>query len=126
MAMKTVTISFINRKDKVWQKGKNKGGKYISIGLKTVKAPEVWVNGIGDALNAKWEKGDEVTIDITKTKLDDGRVFYNFKNPSAKDLLADVIERLERLENIIKAGKIIVDGETVHQTTNDSEENLPI
>ena len=133
MAMKTVTISFINRTDKVWQKGKNKGGAYISVGLKTVKAPEVWVNGIEDALNAKWKKGDEVTIDIEKKTVDDGRIFYNFKNPSAKDSVADLFVRVdaleqevERMQNIMKAGKIIGNGETVHKATDDDEGNLPL
>ena len=126
MSMRTVKISFINRTDKVWEKGKNVGAKYISVGLKTVKAPEVWVNGIGDVLNAKWKNGDEVTIDIIKKVMDDGRIFYNFKNPTAKDSLADVIERLERLENIVKAGKIIGNGEEVHKAVEDSEGNLPL
>ena len=126
MSMKTIKISFIMRKDKVWQKGKNKGGKYVSVGLKSEKAPDLWINGIGDALNAKWEKGDEVTIEIEAKKLEDGRVFYNFKNPTAKDSLADVIERLERLENIVKAGNIIGNGGEVHRAVDDGEGNLPL
>ena len=126
MAKKTIKISFIMRKDKVWQKGKNKGGKYVSVGLKSEKAPDIWINGIGDALNVKWKKGDEVTIEIESKKMDDGRVFYNFKNPTAKDSLADVIERLEYLENIIKTGKIIGNGEKINQATDDGEENLPL
>ncbi len=133
MAMKTIKISFIMRKDKVWQKGKNKDGKFVSVSLKTEKAPDLWINGIGDALNAKWKKGDEVTVDIESKKMDDGRVFYNFKNPTAKDSLADVIQRIEeleqaveRLENIVKAGKIIGNGEEVHRAVDDGEGNLPL
>ncbi len=126
MAKKTIKISFIMRKDKVWQKGKNKGGKYVSVGLKSEKAPDIWINGIGDALNVKWKKGDEVTIEIESKKMDDGRVFYNFKNPTAKDSLADVIERLERLENMVKAGKIIGNGEEIHRAVEDGEGNLPL
>ena len=106
MAMKTVKISYIMRKDKVWQKGKNKGGKYVSIGLKSEKAPDLWINGIGDALNAKWKKGDEVTIEIESKKIDDGRVFYNFKNPTAKDSLADVIERLSGWKTLSRWGRL--------------------
>lgn len=129
MALREIKIKFINRKPKVWTKGKNKDGKYILVGLK-IEGFDEWINGIGDALNEKWKVGTEVELDITKKTLDDGRVFYNFKNPSAKDTLADVIERLEILENIIKVGNIIGNGETIHQANggsqDDDEGNLPI
>lgn len=125
MAMRTVKIKFINRKPKVWKSGKNKGGKYVSIGMK-IEGFDEWINGVGDALNEKWKVGTEVELDIKKKILDDGRIFYNFKNPTAKDSLADVIERLERLENIVKAGKIIENGEEIHRAVDDEDGNLPL
>ena len=126
MAMRTVKIKFINRKPKVWTKGKNKDGKYISVGIKIEGKFAEFINGIGDALNEKWKVGTEVELDIKKKVMDDGRIFYNFKNPTAKDSLADVIERLERLENIVKAGNIIGNGETIHRAVDDGEGNLPL
>ncbi len=130
MAMRKVKITYIHRTDKVWKSGKNKGGKYISVGIKIEqKGFDEFINGIGDPLNSKWNIGDTIEIDVNKKKLDDGRVFYNFKNPSAKDSLADLIERVEALENVIKAGKIVGNGETIHQANKDDEaeeQNLPI
>jgi len=130
MAMRKVKITYIHRTDKVWKSGKNKGVKYVSVGIKIEeKGFNAFINGVGDALNKSWKIGDELDLDIKKKILDDGRVFYNFKNPTAKDSLADLIERVEALENIIKAGKIIGNGETVHQANRDDEQekqNLPI
>lgn len=124
--IKEIKIGYIKRTEKIAKTGKNKGGKFVSVGIKP-EGSERWINGYGAKSNEDWKEGDTVSLEI-ETKVVDGRTFYNFKNPSGKinqeDFIA-LVDRVTRLElelSSIKSNLGLGNGQVVEGV----EENLPI
>ena len=124
---KEIKIGFIIRKDQIAKTGKNKGGKYISVGIKP-EGSDSWINGYGAKSNEGWEKGDTVSLDI-ETVEKDGKTYYNFKNPSGKidkeafNALADRVSRVELELSTIKSNLGLGNGEVVQ---DEGEGNLAV
>jgi len=123
---KEIKIGFITRKDQIAKTGKNKGGKYISVGIKP-EGSDRWINGYGAKSNEDWQKGDTVSLDI-ETVEKEGKTYYNFKNPSGKidkeafDALVDRVTRLELELSTVKSNLGVGNGEAVQ---DEAEGNLP-
>ena len=132
MAMRKVTIAFINFTERTAKTGKNKGGKYISVGLK-IDGFDSWINGYRNSITENWKKGDEIEIDIKKKEAD-GKTYFNFKMPSDKATKQDIIaldDRVRKLElelSVLNV-KLGIGGEveiSQKQQGEAVEENLPI
>ncbi len=123
---KEIKIGYIKRTDKIAKTGQNRGGKYISVGIKP-EGSEHWINGYGAKYNEGWQKGDTVSLDI-ETKVVGDKTYYNFKNPSGKisrEDFAALVDRVTTLElelSTIKSNLGLGNGKAQEGV----EENLPV
>ena len=96
--MEKVKIVKVTRHERVSKSGK----PYTSVGIQTLQYGEQWLNGFGNAENAAWKMGDEVTIEVEKRG-----EYLNFKMPQKMnetrigDKIKEIELRLELLEKVI-------------------------
>lgn len=88
----TIERIYRSTTDKNGQTLKTRDGKpYERVSIKVSGNPD-WISGFGNPLNAEWQEGQTVDIDIQKSP--DGK-YWNFKMPNKTSALESRLEALE-------------------------------
>src|SRR3990167_2193967 len=75
-----LTITKITRNQRTSVKT---GKPFTSVGIQTIEYASRWLSGFGSQVNAGWNEGDKISVEVTESaKLDkEGRPYLNFTMP---------------------------------------------
>lgn len=121
-----VTLTAVNRKDRVSKAGK----PYVSLGIKTQEHADKWLSGFEGKQTKNWKVGDTVEIEVEQKgkylnfsvpKLPEGYSFQNEDMVFIKTVLGRIVGKLEGIEENLGM-KPKVDNYPVMDSTNDGEQ----
>lgn len=124
MAIKKIKITYIGEPKTV----KTKKGSFQSIGMR-IDGFDGWLNARVDNESAKWEKGQEITVNVT-TNTKNNITYYNVTPLSDEQKqIIDLANRVTALElevSNIKAKFGLSNGSESVKESKEVKENLPV